>query len=374
MSAATTTLMSSPLERAEQAAAVKDWDRAAAFAADAGTSSYAMGKRAFYLSRAGRYDDALVLLGELRAREPSNFRWPYMAGFQHYQREQWQQALDCFRQALILRPDHLPTMWRAAYALHRSGQTAKSQLVASRLLRIWHALDDDAKRERRGLAGKASYLLGKAQLRSDPSGAAKLFEQACDIDPDDPDKLYRLGQSRRRAGQPSEALGPLRRAAKLKPAAVYIRLELACSLNAAGDDDEASRALSAIQRRCRGWDAYKAAGLAMRLGNPALAMQLADRALEHRNCRSEPGVRHLRAQARAACPRSVDDSSTGRARGRIDVVRRERRFGFIVDDADGTRRHFRLPRGCAFRRGDRVSFLPVDEEKGPAAKDVQASG
>jgi hypothetical protein len=56
--------------------------------------------------------------------------------------------------------------------------------------------------------------------------------------------------------------------------------------------------------------------------------------------------------------------------GRVDVVRPERKFGFLLDEA-GPRRHFRLTSNLHFRRGDRVSFVAFSADKGPAARELE---
>jgi cold shock CspA family protein len=58
----------------------------------------------------------------------------------------------------------------------------------------------------------------------------------------------------------------------------------------------------------------------------------------------------------------------GLATGRVDVVRPDKGFGFLVDERDGKRRHFRIKSAQSFRRGDRVRFEPYEAEKGPAAR------
>jgi hypothetical protein len=81
------------------------------------------------------------------------------------------------------------------------------------------------------------------------------------------------------------------------------------------------------------------------------------------------------AEARAAAAAAGDDAVEAGddvavpAFGRVAVVRTERRFGFLVGE-DGVRRHFRL-RDESLGVGDRVSFVPVEREKGPAAEDLK---
>ena len=57
--------------------------------------------------------------------------------------------------------------------------------------------------------------------------------------------------------------------------------------------------------------------------------------------------------------------------GRVDVVRPDRNFGFLVDEVDGVRRHFRLD-NLRLRVGDRVAYVAIERDKGPAARNVRA--
>jgi hypothetical protein len=77
-------------------------------------------------------------------------------------------------------------------------------------------------------------------------------------------------------------------------------------------------------------------------------------------------VREL-AEARrvAGLPESQPDEPRW---GRVQLVRPDGNFGFLVDEVDGARRHFRLPRGRKISQGDRIRFLARDREKGPAAE------
>jgi tetratricopeptide (TPR) repeat protein/cold shock CspA family protein len=364
------------LAEAETAAAEKEWSRAADLLAGAGESVAVLDKRAFYLSRAKRYDEALDILARLRAREPDNFLWPYMTAYQYYAQELYGEALPWFREALKRNPKHLKSWWRAANALSKSGEELKAISCAGKVLRLWHELPQEAQERERTNLAKASYFLGKVQMRNDPEGAIPLLEQAVSHDGADPYKHYRLGKALRYVGRPEQAIEHLRRARKLKPGDGNIELELAICL---GRSDHGDEALSIVRRRAdrlRGWDLLKAGQLALDLSDAQLAVQLLERAGRDRVTRKEERVKAALALARAAAP--AEEQPAGRVAaaadssvGRVDVVRPERNFGFLVDERDGVRRHFRLKASPRLRVGDRVSYLPVEGEKGPAARELQ---
>lgn len=369
------------LTAAEAAAEAKEWSRAADLLANAGDASDVLDKRVFYLSRAKRYDEALEVVARLREREPQNFLWPYMTAYQYYAQERYEAALPWFREALKRNPKHLKSWWRSANALSKSGQEMKAIACAGRVLRLWHELPKEAQERERSNLAKASYLLGKLQMRNDAAGAVPLLEQAVANDKSDPHKHYRLGKALRLSGRPGDGIEHLRRARMLKPGDGNIELELALCLGRAGERDEAVAILRQRAARLRGWDLLKAGQLALDLGELHLALRLLERAATDRTTSKEARVKATLTQAReavaaagkapAADAAGEDADAATTAVGRVDIVRRDRNFGFVVDDRDGTRRHFRLRGGLRLRVGDRVSFVPVTGEKGPAARDVK---
>lgn len=72
------------LRDASQAAERLDWNAAANLLGDAGQSPDVLGPRAFYLSRAKRYDEAVGVFSKLIRLQPSAPRWRYMMGYQFY--------------------------------------------------------------------------------------------------------------------------------------------------------------------------------------------------------------------------------------------------------------------------------------------------
>ena len=358
------------LAQAERAAARKEWGRAVELAAQAGASREALEKRAFYLSRDQRYDESLTVLAELRRREPDYFKWCYMTAYQYYVQERYREAIPWFRESLKRKPEHLKSWWRAANALAKAGEEKKAAKCAAKVLRLWHELSDADKERDRPSFAKASFLLGKQQMKNDPHGAVALLEQALAHDPKDPYKHYRLGKALRYCGRAGDAVVHLRDAAKLKPHDVNIELELALCLARVEQRDEAGRLLKPLARRLRGWDLLKGGRLALDVGEPTLAVGLLERAARDRTTRKDERVKQLFEEARAAAPPAVSGADGERLHGRVDVVREERNFGFLVDDV-GTRRHFRLTPKLRVRRGDRVSFIAVAADKGPAARELE---
>lgn len=367
------------LTQAEHAAEQKEWSQAADLLAAAGDATGILDKRAFYLSRAKRYDEALDAVATLRTREPDNFLWPYMTAYQYYAQERYDEAIPWFREALKRNPKHLKSWWRAANALSKCGREQEAVRCGGRVLRLWHELPAEAQERERTNLAKASYFLGKVQMRNDPVGAIELLKQAVTHDPSDPHKHYRLGKALRYARRAADGVDHLRQARVLKPGDGNIELELALCLGRSGERDEALTILRRRAERLRGWDLLKGGQLALDLEDAALALTLLERAGRDRLTRDDARVKTALAAGRAAAPTPTDSSTLeamgagtdARSVGRVDVLRPERNFGFLVDENDRIRRHFRLRGLGQLRVGDRVSYLPFEGDKGPAARELE---
>lgn len=372
----------SAVELAETAAERLAWGEAADVLADAGDSTFVLDKRAFYLSRAKRYDEAAVIFEQLWRREPRESRHPYMVGYQYYIQGQYADALTWFEKSLELNSNRITVLWRKANALHQLGRESEAQLAAGKVLELWHGLGDEEQRTRYGHAlARASYLLGRAQMDRDPQGAAALLRQAADHDAGDHDKHYLLSKALRRAGDLDGAAESMRRARRIKPGQAYIEVEFAKQLALGGDKERAITTVHKVEGRLRGWLAVKAAQVARSADANGLALRLLERASRDRDTRGQAEVERLLGEVRpdvahrdeqAEAPQSVPGSrETCDGTGTVAVVRADRGFGFLVDDADGGRRHFRLKKGMVFHEGDRVVFTRVDAPKGPAARAVR---
>jgi tetratricopeptide (TPR) repeat protein len=377
------------LADAAAAADRKQWDRAADLLAVGEQTNDVLDKRGWYLSLAKCYDEAIAIFLELRRRRPADYRPPYMIGYQHYNQERWRESIQWFDEALERKPDHIKSMWRKAHALEQIGDAKQAAITAGRILRTWHELPPARQDDDRKLVGRASFLLGRQQLDRDAAGATALLAQAAELEPDDPYKHYKLAKALRRSGRPRDALEPAQRAQSLKVGDANIAVELAEALHACGRSSEAAKVLVHVARRCAGWKAYQAGMLALQVGNARLAVELLQRATRDKSARADKRVQDALAEATTKAEESGHHrpthsdrrqqghhySTAGRQRngstahGRIAMVREERGFGFLVDDA-GVRRHFRLPDGTDLAQGQEVAFTPIAAEKGPAALNV----
>ncbi len=368
------------LAAADQAAAKNDWGRAIDILAPAPDVVRVLDKRAFFLSRAKRYDDARAVLAILREKEPTNFLWHHMTGYQYYVEERYEEAVPWLVEAYKLNPKHIRNLYRLAQTRRRQGDALRAQRGAAEVLRLWHELPDEGRQREVKTFAKASYLLGRMQAERDPRGAIELRTQAAENDPGDHDKHYMLGKTYRRLGERQSARESLARARRLKPGRPYIELESADVLAAEGDTEEARRCLRRV-RGVRGWQAWKAARVALTLGAVEDAKRWLAVAARDRDVAASPKYDEVRAAVDAAVPQRPEpeapEVSPGehadalRHLGKVHHIRADRGFGFLVDDVDGARCYFKLTGDRRLTANDAVEFVRADTERGPAAREVR---
>jgi tetratricopeptide (TPR) repeat protein len=370
------------LAEAERAAAAKEWDRAADVLSDAGESPEILDKRAFYLSRAGRYEEALAALGRWRKLEPRSARAAYATGFQFSQQQRWDEAIRWYEAALELSPNYLKAFYRLARAHEGAGHERHAQLAAARVVRLWAEGDDAFKEQERVKYARACHMLAKLHIYRHPQDAVEFARLATANEPNDHNKHYLLGKALNRVGSHREALAALEQASRLKPRQSFTEIETVRALLYVGEREAAATRLKKVARNCRGWDAYNAGRLARELGELLLARDLLRTAHKRGPARGSTYVeRELAAlgPVPAAAPGAGEsttgagDATTGAGEattGEIIFVKEEKRFGFLRDQA-GVERHFRFRGEEKLRRGGKVTFVPVDAEKGPAARDVR---
>jgi len=360
------------LKNAAVLAERKEWSAAADVLLKGGDAVPVLDKLAFYLSRAKRYDEAIKVLRALCDRQPHASRHRYTLGFQFAQREEWTQAVREFEQALRLSPDYLKAHYRLAQSYFHAGDEIRARIAANRVLRIWHKLDAESQKRDAVKLARASYMLGKLQLRRDPDGAVELLKQAAEHEPKDHNKHYLLGKALTRAGRPREARISLERAKRMEPRKGYIDVELIRAIAEAGDSEGALAKLRDIAPRFRAWDAYNAGRLARDLGDQALARRMLEAASKRGPTRGDPRVIGLLEELGSAGGDGSEEVDVGVDHiGQVVLLNPRRKFGFLVD-AHGTKRHFRLDRRAEeLQKGGRVSFVPRERDKGPAADNVR---
>ncbi|MFW6116463.1 MAG: tetratricopeptide repeat protein [bacterium] len=153
------------------------------------------GKLAFALSQVGEYDQAIRILIRLSSHEPRTARWPYMIGYQFYRRARWPEAIQWFDKALLLNPGYVKALYRKGYAHFRLDQTEECEKALKACIEHWNRLPPELQQAERRIYGKANSILGKTYLAQGLSLKAKRpLHIAVQMDGDDPDRRYELGQ------------------------------------------------------------------------------------------------------------------------------------------------------------------------------------
>ena len=369
------------LADADQAASKNEWERAISILDGAPDLVRVLDKRAFYLSRAKRYDEACNTLAVLREREPANFLWQHMTGYQYYVQERYVEAVPWFVEAFRLNRTHIRNLYRLAQSRRHQGELVRAQRAAAEVRRLWFALAEPARQREAKTFAKASYLLGKLLADRDPRAAIEPLQQAAEHDPSDHDKHYLLGKTYRRLGEREAALQALGRARRIKPNRAYIELEYAAALAEDGKPDEATECLTRV-RGVRGWQAWKAARVALAVDCLDDAQRWLKVAAKDSDVATSPKYDELKAALESAIaerpppetatPGPVESpSGDGRHHGKVHHIRGERGFGFLVDDTDGERCYFKLTGDRRLSANDAVEFVRADTKRGPAAREVR---
>ena len=351
-----------------------DWNAACEILAGAGSQARVREEHAFCLSRAKRYAEAIECLEELCTAHPGNARWQYMLGYQYYKQERYAEAMPHFVEASKLDPLHLRNLYRLAQTRLHLDEAEKAKRGAAEVLRLWHGLPPDRQAREARTVAKAAYLLGRGELKTEPAKAIAPLSLAVEKDPADLNKHYLLGKALRKAGRPEDAIPPLRHALRMKPRGTYVQLELAVALSRTPDGEVGTYPNSwarSSERPLNDWQALKGAGLAVRLENASRARGLLERAARKSFVRRSPAYAAVAEQLAGlseSAPSEVDArEDEGPMIGRIDKINPKRGFGFLTDQADQTRRYFKLPADLRLRRGQMVTYHPRSAEKGPAA-------
>jgi tetratricopeptide (TPR) repeat protein len=361
-------LTSRPLEEARQLAQQGDVAGAITLLKGCPSTPEVLEQLAFYLSQQGEYKAALEALEEFRAQRPEDGRGHYMTGYQYYKQKRFREAATWFQQSIDLDPKHLKSHFALLNSLAKLGLKREACQPANAILAIWHDLPPSQRTDLTVYA-RACYLLGKQSLGSRPDSAVEYFQAASDAEPDDAWHHWALGRALVAVGQAEPAVKAFERAASLKPDDKWIELGLAGAAARSGDLERARVLLYRNRNRVRSWEAERAGQVAKRLGDHQLAVEFFTRAAADPGSRGNPRIARQLLDARnAAGLPEVDDSPRW---GRVHVVRADGGFGFLVDELDGSRRHFRLPRSRTLAVNDRVRFSPLEREKGPAAELIE---
>lgn len=249
------------LSQAEALASRNQWKEAASLLREYqqtnSMSVKALDTLAYYCSRAGDYDGAIVLYQELCREQPSKAKWFNALGFQYHQKKQWPKAIEAYEQSLRVAPRWLLVALRLGDAYQAAGQVEKALDVYKKGIQSYQEFSVDRRRELASIYAKlcakvARTLLSKPnQSPGEFEEAVKLFQESVTADPNDADNWYRLGCALLEASRVEEALDCLQKAETLAPKKEYICHKIAQAYLRKGNPDQALKAYERVPHHRR---------------------------------------------------------------------------------------------------------------------------
>lgn len=200
-----------------------------------------------------RHDDARPQLVELERLAPGRPATRHLRALLDLQEGRLDEARDGVQKLLAADPEFLPAVALGATVALRQGALEQAERLARQLIdgapgstqgarllvQVLLARDEPARAVEVSRAALArgvrdatlAGLAGEAALRAgDLDGASRWFEQAAQIDPDDPSRLIGLGLARLGAGRAEEGLAALEQAAARDAGSTRADLSLVTAL------------------------------------------------------------------------------------------------------------------------------------------------
>jgi tetratricopeptide (TPR) repeat protein len=231
-------------------------------------------KYGWYLSRAKRYNEAIVIYEQLARLEPKMAKWSYMLGYQYYDQKMWKEAITCFDQALANHENYLAVLYRKGYALTQISQDDASRETFEKCINAWKNLNNQDKEKEKKFYSDASFQLGKIYLSLGQSKKAEsIFAEALKYDSGDANKYYEYGKALLKNQKAKEALLQLQQAEKIEPRKTYIAAYIAQAFIELFRIEEADKALAKIpveQRKEYIWRAIGKVRLAQKRHKEAI--------------------------------------------------------------------------------------------------------
>lgn len=244
------------LAQAEACASQRDWPGAAKLAIQAlaldNNNTGVLDKVGWYLSRAKQHRQAIKVYTTLFEHDPERALWAYMLGYQHYELQEWREAVTWFDRALMLYPTYIVALYRKGYAHTQLKDAGAAQRSLRACIAAWKGLDTQEQEQQAKHYGRACFQLGKLELDQGRSRVAEpLLEVAVHYIPDDPYTHYSLGKALLKNGKFAVALEHLVIVDKLKPRQNWLVVPLAQAYTALGQFSEAEAIVRRIPPRHR---------------------------------------------------------------------------------------------------------------------------
>jgi tetratricopeptide (TPR) repeat protein len=218
--------------------AQKRYSAAIAYLKDGPTDPALQDDLAVAYSSNGDVSEAIKLLSQLVQQDPSSADRHARLGLAYTQDSQFRQAVDEFREALLL--DSSNDVTRLSYV--------KALIVLAEFQTALPEIQNYFRRKPHDF--DALYLMGVVDRGLGDYGAAEpLLEHAVVLNPNHYDSRYNLGFVLAKLGKPQEALVHLEKAVQLNAASTEARFQLAAVLRSLSQEGRAREELEGVQEK-----------------------------------------------------------------------------------------------------------------------------
>lgn len=244
------------LKEADDLAGKSEWRKAALLLGSAGStnllSTKARGAQAFYFSRAGDFEKAIILLRDLCQIEPTVAQWPFHLGFQFQQMKLWDNAIASYEHALKLAPKWIKIHLSLGQAYEEIRQPNTALNTYREAQQVYKELSHESRLKAVKSYGSicrqaAKLLLSKSPRQSqDIADALACLYESAEASPNDLNSWYRLGDLLLELGRLDDALQYLTKAEALDSRKEYVCHKIAQVYLKKGDPDEALRKYGSV--------------------------------------------------------------------------------------------------------------------------------
>lgn len=221
------------LSQAEQTEKQRQWAQAAELyrtvLENSTNNSTVKEKLGWCLSRAREYEQAIDVLQDLAQIQPQVAKWPYMIGYQYYERQQWREAIEWFSKSLSLNSEYIAVLYRKGYAHFKLGHVGESLKAFERCRSLWYALSEGLLKEKdKKNCIKAAYYQAQVvikyprKIEGGVEAAVPLIREAIKLDPKNHNCHYVLGKVLLEIGQTEKAITAFQESDRLSPNQDYV--------------------------------------------------------------------------------------------------------------------------------------------------------
>ena len=221
------------LSQAEQIEKQRQWAQAAELyrtvLENSSNNQTAKEKLGWCLSRAREYEQAIAVFQDLAKIQPQVAKWPYMIGYQYYDRQQWRESIEWFSKSLSLNSGYITVLYRKGYAHFKLGHVGESLKAFERCRSLWHALSEGMLKEKdKKNCAKAAYYQAQVvikyprEIQGGIETAVPLITEAIKLEPKNHNCHYALGKVLLEIGQAEKAIAAFQESDRLSPNQDYV--------------------------------------------------------------------------------------------------------------------------------------------------------